>query len=100
MTETLPDDNPADQTDTPDSFRERLMASIAEDASCLRPRLFSIYGVDCDGVPYLGWGMQLCDDDALYYHPRARVTWQSKSAEQVHARLNGAGEARLLWLDE
>jgi hypothetical protein len=100
MTQTLPDDNPPDQKDTPDSFRERLMASIAEDASFLRPRLFSIYGVDHEGSPYLGWGMQLCDDDAFYYLPGARVTWTSKTAEQVHEKLNLAGEARLVWLDE
>lgn len=100
MTEILPDDNQTDHEDTPDSFRERLIAAAEEDASFLRPRLFSIYGVDRAGEPYLGWGMQLCDDDALYYDPGARVTWQSKSAEHVHARLSGAGEARLVWLDE
>lgn len=100
MTETLPDGNPPYWNDTPDSFRERLMASIAEDASFLRPRLFSIYGVDVHGVPYLGWGMQLCDGDALYYQPGAGVTWMAKTAEEVHEKLGVAGQARLVWLDE
>ncbi|HEX5117979.1 MAG TPA: hypothetical protein VFW65_22580 [Pseudonocardiaceae bacterium] len=56
--------------------------------------------MDHEGSPYLGRGMQLCEDDAFYDLPSARVTWTSKSAEQVHGKLNLAGDARLVRLDE
>jgi hypothetical protein len=79
---------------------DHLMAALAEDASYLRPTLFSVYGVDRTGTPFLGWGMQIGEKEAYYVQPGSSMTWVSTSAEQVHATLNRLGEARLTWLED
>jgi hypothetical protein len=86
-------------TPTPPS-RDELMAALAEDASYLRPGLFSVYGVDKSGRPFLGWGIQMGDKEAFYCQPGNATTWLSASAEQVHATLSRLGEAHLTWLDD
>jgi hypothetical protein len=55
--------------------RRRLMDQLAEDASYFRPQLFSVYGVSGGGRPFLGWGMQLGEDEAVFYEPGSGSTW-------------------------
>ena len=80
--------------------REQLMSGLAEDAAYFRPALFSVYGIDRHGNPFLGWGIQWGDNEAFYCQPGMSATWQSSSAEQVKATLDRLGEARLLWLHD
>lgn len=79
---------------------EQLMSGLAEDAAYFRPTMFSVYGVDRAGRPFLGWGIQMGDDEAFYCLPGTAETWISSSAEQVKATLSRTGDARLLWLDD
>lgn len=79
---------------------EEIMATLAEDASYFRPSLFSVYGVDRSGHPFLGWGMQMGEHEAFYCQPGMSTTWISSSAEQVHATLTRTGEAHLRWLED
>jgi hypothetical protein len=74
-----------------------LLDQLAEDASYFRPELFAVYGIDGTGRPFLGWGMQLGEDEALYYQPGG-ATWVSTSAEQILRTHQHIGEARLSWL--
>lgn len=80
--------------------REQLMSGLAEDAQYFRPTMFSVYGVDGDGRPFLGWGIQLGDREAFFCRPGTSETWISTSAEQVKATFDRTGDARLLWLDD
>ena len=79
--------------------KAELLASLAEDASYLRPDLFAIYGIDSLGNPFLGWGIQLCEDKTVYYDPKAAITHLSTSADQVLRIHQIAGEAHLCWLE-
>jgi hypothetical protein len=79
---------------------QQLLGRLAEDASYFRPELFSVYGVDHDGRPFLGWGMQLGDDEAVFYQPGVRATSLSSSADQVLRTHQRIGEASLVWLDD
>lgn len=80
--------------------KDELMSNLAEDASYYRPTLFSVYGVDQRGCPFLGWGMQMGENEAFYTQPGMSTTWVSTSAEQVHATLSRHADARLVWLDD
>lgn len=79
---------------------QQLLARLADDASYFRPELFSVYGVTADGRPFLGWGMQLGEDEALYYEPGTASTWLSTSADQVLRTHQRSGQAHLRWLDD
>ena len=80
------------------------MAALAEEASTLPARLFTIYGVlnGIDGVvdasSFLGWGMEL-GDGALYWDPDDNSIHRADSAEEVLLFHQQIGRARLLWLD-
>jgi hypothetical protein len=78
----------------------QMMERLAEDASYFRPRLFAVYGVDGQERPYLGWGMQLGEDEAVYHEPGGASTWLSGSADQVLRTHQRTGQAHLLWLDD
>jgi hypothetical protein len=78
----------------------QLMDTLADDASYFRPELFAIYGVDSSGRPYIGWGMQLGETEAVYYEPGAASTWMSTSASQVLRTHQRTGEAHLRWLND
>lgn len=80
------------------------MAGLAEAASTLPARLFTIYGVfnRIDGVadesPFLGWGIELGDGDgALYWDPDDNSTHRAASAEQVLQFHQQLGRAQLSW---
>lgn len=79
---------------------EQLLERLDEDASYFRPDVFSIYGVDRQGRPFLGWGMQLGEDSAIFYQPGVAATHLSTSADQVLRAFRRGGEARLRWLDD
>lgn len=79
---------------------EKLIDRLVEDASYFRPELFSVYGVSNDGRPFLGWGMQLGENEAVFYEPAAASTWLSTSADQVLRTHRRTGEAHLKWLDD
>jgi hypothetical protein len=80
--------------------KQKIMTQLAEDASYFRPELFSVYGVSTDGRPFLGWGMKLGEDEAVFYEPRTNSTWLSSSADQVLRTHQRIGEASLVWLDD
>lgn len=77
-----------------------LLARLADDASYFRPELFAVYGVDRTGRPFLGWGMQLGDQEALFYDPASATTHLSTSAAQVLRTHQRAADAHLVWLDD
>jgi hypothetical protein len=79
---------------------EELVDRLAEDASYFRPQLFAVYGIDSSGRPFIGWGMQLGEDEAVYYEPGGASTWLSGSADQVLRTHQRTGEAHLRWLDD
>jgi hypothetical protein len=79
---------------------QQLMDALADDASYFRPELFAVYGVDRTGRPYIGWGMQLGDKEAVFYEPGAASTWVSTSADQVLRTHQRTGEAHLRWLND
>jgi hypothetical protein len=72
---------------------QQLLDRRADDASYFRPELFSVYGIDRAGRPFLGWGMQLGEDEAIFYQPGAGATWLSSSADQVLRGHQRGGEA-------
>jgi hypothetical protein len=76
-----------------------LLEQLAEDASFLRPELFAVYGVDNTGRPFLGWGMQLCDDKAVYHDPEGDITWLTPTADHILRRRRSLGSAHLVWLE-
>ena len=76
-----------------------LLTRLADDASYFRPGLFAVYGVDRAGRPFLGWGMQLGESEAVFHQPGGG-TWLSTSADQVLRALRRTGEAHLRWLDD
>jgi hypothetical protein len=78
---------------------EQLLDRLAEDAAYFRPDLFAVYGVDREGRPFLGWGMQLGESEAVFYQPGGG-TWLSTSADQVLRSHQRTGEAHLRWLDD
>jgi hypothetical protein len=83
-----------------DANGEELMDLLRDDASYLRPTLFAVYGVSKEGCPFLGWGMQFGEDEAIFYRPDGGEISVSTSGEQIlrgHAR---RGDARLLSLDD
>lgn len=79
---------------------EQLLAQLAEDASYFRPELFSVYGLNNNGQPFLGWGMQLGEKEAVFYDPHGGSTWLSISADQVLRAHQRTGQAYLRWLDD
>jgi hypothetical protein len=78
----------------------QLLDQLAEDASYFRPEIFAIYGVDRKGRPFLGWGMQLGETEAVYHEPGVSSTWTSTSADQILRTHQRIGEARLTWLTD
>jgi hypothetical protein len=60
-----------------------LLGRLAADASYFRPEPFSVYGVSHDGRPFLGWGMQLREDEAVFYQPGAGAMSVSSSADHT-----------------
>lgn len=78
----------------------QLMDRPAEDAAHFRPMLFAVFGTDNAGRPFLGWGMQLGENEAVYCQPGSATTWHATSAEQVHRTCQRLGDARLMWLDD
>jgi hypothetical protein len=48
---------------------QQLMALLEDDASYLRPTLFAVYGVTEEGRPFLGWGMQFDENEAISIGP-------------------------------
>ena len=79
---------------------EELLARLVEDASYFRPDLFAIYGIDRGGRPFLGWGMQLGAQEAVYYDPAGATTHLSTSADQVLRIHRRTGDAHLVWLTD
>jgi hypothetical protein len=77
-----------------------LLARLAADASYFRPELFAVYGVDRSGRPFLGWGMQLGEKEAVFYDPACSATHLSTSADQVLRTHRRTGEAHLVWLND
>jgi hypothetical protein len=78
----------------------QLLERLKDDASYFRPDLFAVYGVNKDGRPFLGWGIQFGEKEALFYDPDRSSTWHSGSADQVLRTHQRAGEAHLQWLDD
>lgn len=85
---------------TEGTTKRELLERLAEDASYFRPELFAVYGVDRGGQPFLGWGMQWGDTEAVYYQPDRNSTWLSTSAEHVLRGQQRIGEAHLKWLND
>ncbi len=75
-----------------------LLARLAEDASYFRPELFAVYGVDRAGRPFLGWGMQMGERQAVFFDPAGSVTHLSTSADQVLRTHQRIADAHLVWL--
>lgn len=88
-----------DQTSSP-MTTDQLLARLADDASYFRPELFSVYGLDGGGRPFVGWGMQFGDDEAVYYQPGTGTMHVSTSADQVLRTHRRTGQANLLVLDD
>jgi hypothetical protein len=80
--------------------KERLMGLLEADASYLRPTVFAVYGVDRADRPFLGWGMQFGEDEAIFYQPGSGAVSISTSGEQIHGNHGRRGDARLMWLDD
>jgi hypothetical protein len=80
--------------------KERLMGLLEADASYLRPTLFAVYGVDRADRPFLGWGMQFGEDEAIFYQPGSGAVSISTSGEHVHRSHDRRGDACLMWLDD
>jgi hypothetical protein len=76
------------------------MGLLEDDASYLRPTLFAVYGVDGAGRPFLGWGMQFVENEAIFYQPGSRGVSISTTGEQIHRSHGRRGDARLMWLDD
>lgn len=79
---------------------DQLLERLADDAAYFRPELFSVYGVDGSGRPFLGWGMQFGDDEAVFYQPTTGEMHLSTSADQVLRARGRGGRAQLLVLDD
>lgn len=79
---------------------QQLMTLLKDDASYLRPTLFAVYGVDKEGRPFLGWGMQFGEDEAIFYRPGSGDVSVSTSGDQVWRSHERRGDAHLMWLDD
>jgi hypothetical protein len=79
---------------------DQVLDRLADDASYFRPELFSVYGVDRGGRPFVGWGMQFGADEAVFYQPGAGTMHVSTSADQVLRTHQRTGQAQLLVLDD
>ena len=96
----------AEQSSTDSTESLVQLAELAEDASYFQPRLFAIYGVrrphcgdNGSGRPFLGWGIDFCDELGARFWGPGGSDHHSESAEQILAFYRRLGEAHLRWLD-